>query len=146
MIVSPRLGGRDKNFNRGNEILESRLWRVPGARPFPSARSLSAERLLCQCLIHYILVRYDMLCYILLCCTMLQYVIRNILSYVCVFLLYRVIFDYVSSGYCVTSWFRFCYVVLFSVMFSYMLFHLVRLYYVMLWYISLYSLLRRNPF
>ena len=52
---------------------------MPGARPFPSARPLSAEWLFSQCLFHYILVCYHMLFYILLYCAILQYVVRNIL-------------------------------------------------------------------
>ena len=54
------------------------LARVPGARPFPSARPLSAEWLFSQCLFHYILVCYHMLFYILLYCAILQYVVRDI--------------------------------------------------------------------
>ena len=80
LIVSPRLGGRNINFNPGTETLESRLLaHVPSARPFPSARPLSAERLFSQCLFHYTLVCYHMLCYILLCCTILLYVVRSTL-------------------------------------------------------------------
>ena len=135
----PPIGGTQYKFqpwNRDSGI--ETLARVPSARPFPSARPLSAERLFSQCLFHYILVCYHMLCYNLFYCTILQYV--AVVYYVlrmCFFVLIlcHVIFHYVSSGDCVTSWFRFCYVLLCSVMFSYMLFHLVRLYYVMLWYI-----------
>ena len=147
LIVSPRLGGRNIIFNRGNETLESRLWRacpVPGLFPVPGLCRLSG----CFLNVYSITSWFVIICYFIFCSTALYYNMLFVIYYVlCMrfFLLWHVIFHYASSGYCVTSWFRFCYVLLCSVMFSYMLFHLVRLYYVMLWYIILYSLIRRNP-
>ena len=80
LIVSPRLGGRNIVFNRGNETLESRLWRacpLPGLFPVPGLCRLSGCFLNVYSI--YILVCYHMFCYILLCCTILQYVIRSLL-------------------------------------------------------------------
>ena len=147
MIVSPRLGGRNLIFNRGNETLESRLWRacpVPGLFPVPGLCRLSG----CFLNVYSITSWFVIICYFIFCSIALYYNMLFVIYYVlCMrfFLLWHVIYHYASSGYCVTSWFRFCYVLLCSVMFSYMLFHLVRLYYVMLWCFILYSLIRRNP-
>ena len=147
LIVSPRLGERNMNFNPGSESLESRLWRacpVPGRFPVPGLCRLSS----CFFIAYSITSWSVIICYVIFCpiapyCNML-FVIYYVLRMPS-FILSPVIFHYASSGYCVMSWFRFCYVLLCSVMFFYSLFHLVRLYYVMLWYIVLFSLIQRNP-
>ena len=143
----PPIGGTQSNFQpwKRDSGIET-LARVPGARPFPSARPLSAEWLFSQCLFHYILVCYHMLFCILLYCTIFQYVVRSILCPTHAF------FYFMSCYISLRKFWLLCYVMvsilLCFALFGYVLLYvisLVRLYYVMLLYIILYSLLRRNP-
>ena len=166
LIVSPRLGGHKINFNPGIETLVVEMlisvppiggtqykfqhWnrdpgietlaRVPSARPFPSARPLSAEWLFSQCLIHYILVCYHMLCYILL---YLQHVIRSILCPT-----YAVFYP-ISCYISLRKFWLLCYVMvsilLCFALFGYVLLYVISFGSIMLCYALVYSLIRRNP-
>ena len=138
MIVSPRLGGRNINFNPGVETLESRLWRacpVPGFFPVPSLCRLSG----CFLNVYSITPWVVITCYVIFCSIALYYYMLFVVYYVLrmrFFILYHVICHYVSFGYCVTSWFRFCYDLLCAVIFSYIfLFGSIMLCYALAYYI-----------
>ena len=81
LIVSPRLGGRNINFNRGNETLESRLWRacpVPGLFPVPGLRRLSG----CFLNVYSITSWFVIICYFICCSTALYYNMLFVVYYV----------------------------------------------------------------
>ena len=93
LIVSPRLGGRNLIFNRGNETLESRLWRacpVPGLFPVPGLCRLSG----CFLNVYSITSWFVIICYFIFCSTALYYNMLFVIYYVL-----RMCFFYFMSCY-----------------------------------------------
>ena len=137
MIVSPRLGGRNIIFNRGNETLESRLWRacpVPGLFPVPGLCRLSG----CFLNVYSITSWFVIICYFILCSTALYYNMLFVIYYV----LCRC-FSFMSCYISLRKFWLMCYVMvsilLCFALFGYVLLYvisLVRLYYVCLLYTS----------
>ena len=81
LIVSPRLGGRNMNFNPGIETLESRLWRacpVPGLFPVPGLCRLSG----CFLNVYSITPWFVIICYVIFCSTALYYNMLFVIYYV----------------------------------------------------------------